>query len=109
MPATPRGLDHIIHAVHDLDAAIDLYRRLGFRVGARNRHPWGARNAIVQVAGSFVELLTLAEPERLGRDGLSEKFGRATESFLKHQEGLSFIVLESADVFADAAAFAAAG
>jgi catechol 2,3-dioxygenase-like lactoylglutathione lyase family enzyme len=34
-----RGLDHIIHAVRDLDAAAELYRRLGFTVGARNRHP----------------------------------------------------------------------
>jgi len=34
-----RGLDHIVHAVRDLDAAADLYRRLGFTVGARNRHP----------------------------------------------------------------------
>jgi hypothetical protein len=33
-----RGLDHIVHAVRDLEAAADLYRRLGFTVGARNRH-----------------------------------------------------------------------
>ena len=39
-----RGLDHIVHAVRDLDAAAELYRRLGFQVGARNRHPrTGAR------------------------------------------------------------------
>ncbi len=28
-----RGLDHIVHAVRDLDAAADFYRRLGFIVG----------------------------------------------------------------------------
>ena len=33
-----RGLDHIVHAVRDLDAAAELYRRLGFTAGARNRH-----------------------------------------------------------------------
>ena len=32
-----RGLDHIVHAVHDLDAAGEAYARLGFTVGARNR------------------------------------------------------------------------
>ncbi len=42
-----RGIDHVVHAVHDLDAAAALYRALGFQVGARNRtrRP-GARRTI---------------------------------------------------------------
>ena len=71
----PRGLDHIVHAVRNLDAAADLYRRLGFTVGARNRHPWGTHNHIVQFPGFFIELLTLAEPDKLGSDGFSTLFG----------------------------------
>jgi catechol 2,3-dioxygenase-like lactoylglutathione lyase family enzyme len=55
-----RGLDHIVHAVRDLDAAAALYRRLGFTVGARNQHPWGTHNYIVQLPGTFIELLTVA-------------------------------------------------
>src|SRR5215470_1039177 len=65
-----RALDHIVHAVRDLDAAADLYRRLGFTVGARNRHPWGTHNHIVQFPGFFTELLTLAAPTmRFEREG----------------------------------------
>ncbi len=60
-----RGLDHIVHAVHDLAAAADFYRRLGFAVGSRNRHPWGTHNHIVQLDGFFVEILTVAEPDLL--------------------------------------------
>ena len=67
-----RGLDHIAHAVRDLDAAADFYRRIGFTVGARNRHSWGTHNCIVQFPGFFIEILTLAEPEKLGDDGISE-------------------------------------
>ena len=78
----PRGLDHIVHAVRDLDAAAELYRRLGFTVGARNRHPWGTHNHLVQLPGFFVELLTVAEPEKLGTDGFSILFGRFNQSFL---------------------------
>jgi hypothetical protein len=104
-----RGLDHIVHAVRDLDAAGALYERLGFKVGARNRHPWGTHNRIVQLPGFFVELLTVAEPEKLGSDGFSELFGRFNQSFLRQQEGLSLLLLESGDAAADAAAFAAAG
>jgi catechol 2,3-dioxygenase-like lactoylglutathione lyase family enzyme len=43
------GLDHVVHAVRDLDAAAELYRRLGFTVGARNRHAWGTHNHLVQL------------------------------------------------------------
>src|SRR5690348_14083681 len=71
----PRGIDHIVHAVRDLDAAVDLYRRLGFTVGARNRHPWGTHNHIVQLPGAFIELLAVAEPERLGGEGFARLFG----------------------------------
>jgi catechol 2,3-dioxygenase-like lactoylglutathione lyase family enzyme len=103
-----RGLDHIVHAVRDLDAAAELYRRLGFTVGARNRHPWGTHNYIVQLPGCFIELLTLAEPDKLGREGFSVLFGGYTGDFLTRQEGLSLLILESLDAGADAVAFRAA-
>jgi catechol 2,3-dioxygenase-like lactoylglutathione lyase family enzyme len=105
----PRGLDHIVHAVRDLDAAAELYRGLGFTVGARNRHPWGTHNTIVQLPGFFIELLTLAEPDRLGDDGFSKLFGAYNRDFLQRQEGLSLLILESKDAAADEAAFRAAG
>jgi catechol 2,3-dioxygenase-like lactoylglutathione lyase family enzyme len=101
----PRGLDHIVHAVRDLDAAAELYRQLGFTVGARNRHPWGTHNYVIQFRGVFVELLTLAEPEKLGSDGFSQLFGAYTRDFLTRGEGLSLLILESRDAGADAAAF----
>ena len=46
-----RGLDHIVHAVRDLDAAAQFYRRAGFTVGARNKHAWGTENHLVQLPG----------------------------------------------------------
>jgi hypothetical protein len=105
----PRGIDHIVHAARDLDAAATLYRQLGFTVGARNRHPWGTHNHIVQLPGFFIELLTVAEPDKLGTDGFSTLFGAFNRDFLSHNEGLSLLILESHDAVADAAAFANAG
>ena len=84
----PRGIDHIVHAVRDLDAAADGYRRLGFTVGAENRHSWGTHNQLVQLPGFFIELLTVAEPDKLGSDGFSSLFGRFNQSFLTRHEGL---------------------
>ena len=104
-----RGLDHIVHAVKDLDAAAELYRGMGFTVGARNRHPWGTHNHIVQLPGFFIELLTVGEPEKLGDDGFSKLFGRYNQDFLNRGEGLSLLILESRDAAADKEAFADAG
>jgi catechol 2,3-dioxygenase-like lactoylglutathione lyase family enzyme len=104
-----RGLDHIAHAVRDLDAAGDLYRRLGFIVGARNRHPWGTHNRIVQLPGFFIEPLTVAEPDKLGADGFSVLFAGFTQDVLKRHEGLHLLLLESADAASDARTFQDAG
>jgi len=104
-----RCLDHIVHAVRDLDAAAELYRRLGFTVGARNRHPWGTHNYIAQLPGFYIELLTLAKPDKLADDGFSKLFGAYARDFLQRGEGLALLILESHDARADAAAFRAAG
>ena len=105
----PRGLDHIIHAVRDLDAAAQLYRHLGFTVGARNRHPWGTHNYIVQCPGTFIELLTVAEPDKLGSDAISNLFGRYNQDYLARGEGLSLLVLESKNAQADVDDFSRTG
>jgi catechol 2,3-dioxygenase-like lactoylglutathione lyase family enzyme len=104
-----RGLDHIVHAVRDLDRAAAFYRRLGFTVGARNAHPWGTHNHIVQLPGFYVELLSVVEPEKLGHEGFATLFGSFNQTFLASQEGLSFLMLESQDAEADARDFGAAG
>jgi hypothetical protein len=107
--AMPHGLDHIVHAVRDLDVAAEFYRRAGFTVGARNRHSWGTQNHLVQLPGFFMELLAVAEPEKLKGEGFAALFGDFNRQFLAHHQGLSFMMLESEDVPADAAQFNAAG
>jgi hypothetical protein len=106
----PRGLDHIVHAVRDLDAAAEFYRRAGFTVGARNRHSWGTHNTIVQFPGVFIELVAIGEPEliRIGAPG-TFSFGAFLRDFLTREEGLAMLVLEGKGAPADAAAFREAG
>ena len=105
----PRGLDHVVHAVGDLEGAAELYRRRGFTVGARNRHSWGTHNHGVQLSGFFIELLTVAEPGNLGTDGFSNLFGRFHQSFIGNQDGLSLLLLATDDAATDAAALQSAG
>jgi catechol 2,3-dioxygenase-like lactoylglutathione lyase family enzyme len=108
-----RGLDHIVHAVRDLDAAAEFYRRAGFTVGARNKHAWGTHNHLVQLPGFFVEILTVAEPELLGRgvehQELAKLFGAFNRDAIARGDGLSILILESKAIAADVSALAGAG
>ncbi|RXT57569.1 hypothetical protein B6S44_03920 [Bosea sp. Tri-44] len=111
MPETnARGLDHLVICVADLDAAGAFYETLGFRVGARNRHPWGTENRVVQFPGAFLELITIGDgtlipphaPQRFS-------FGAFVRDALARGDGMSMLVLESRDAAGDAKGFRAAG
>ena len=106
-----RGLDHVVHVVRDLAAAGAAYARMGFQVGAENRHPWGTKNRLVQLPGFYVELLSVPEPERISPPRPQAfSFGAFNRDFLTHcGEGLSQLALSSADPAADRAEFDAAG
>lgn len=109
MFAHPRGLDHIVHAVHDLDAAADFYRRCGFQVSARNTHPWGTQNHIVQLHDFYIEILGVADPSLIPpQRPHSFSFGAFNRDYLVRGEGLSMLLLKSDDARADAGDFAKA-
>jgi hypothetical protein len=106
----PHGLDHIVHAVRDLDAAAEFYRRAGFTVGARNRHDWGTHNRIVQLKNCFIEILTVAEPDKIVPHGArSFSFGTFHRDFLAEREGFSMLILNSGNASEDARSFEATG
>ena len=105
-----RPLDHLVLAVHDLDAAGAFYERLGFLVGARNRHPWGTENRIVQFPGAFLELITVGEGAVIAphQPGIFS-FGAFVRDYLTMREGFAMLVLASNDARADKDAFDKAG
>jgi catechol 2,3-dioxygenase-like lactoylglutathione lyase family enzyme len=57
-------LDHIVIAVHDLDAAVADYRALGFQVAIGGRHPGRtSHNALVVIAdGAYLEIIAWTAP-----------------------------------------------
>lgn len=106
----PRGLDHVVHAVHNLEAAAAFYANAGFQVGTRNRHPWGTHNRIVQLPGFFIELLAVEEPDKIVPHAPGRfSFGAFQRDYLKARQGLSMVLLESTDARADQRLFDAAG
>jgi hypothetical protein len=57
-----RGIDHLVLCVEDLELGAEFFRNLGFTTTPRARHPWGTDNCLIQLAGSFIELLTVSRP-----------------------------------------------
>jgi hypothetical protein len=106
-----RGLDHVVHAVRDLEAAAATYGRLGFQVGARNVHPWGTHNRLVQFPGFFLEILTVGEPEKIiPQTRTAFSFGAFNRDFLDDVgEGLTCMVVEGRDPAAEKATLDAGG
>lgn len=109
-PRPGRGIDHLVLCVRDLDAAAALYERLGFTLTPRASHAWGTDNRLVQVEGSFLEIIEVAHPEKLlpERDG-HFNFGRFIHRYLQNREGFGMLVFETGDAEADRMEFAAAG
>lgn len=104
------GLDHLVIVAHDLDQQAALYRKLGFQVGAQNRHDWGTLNHIVQFDGCFLELLSPeAGFKRPARGAPVAQFVDTIVDYLAAREGLAMMVLEGFDSKADHEAFKAAG
>ena len=104
------GLDHLVIVAHDLDELAERYRRLGFQVGAQNRHDWGTLNHIVQFDGCFLELLTTEDGFQRPAEGTPvAQFVDTIVEYMRRREGLAMMVLEGFDAHADHEAFTAKG
>lgn len=102
--ASLRRLDHLVLPARDLEAQAAFYQRLGFRVGARNVHPWGTENRLVQFDRCFLELITLGQsavpPPPAPR---FFSFGAHVGNWLAREgDGMSMLVCDSQDAKADA-------
>ncbi len=107
MPTQIRPIDHVVLAARDLAKLTEFYERLGFLVGARNKHPWGTQNHIVQFAGSFLELIStgpgFVRPTNLAPHSMS--FPAFIHDYLQRREGPAMLALASEDATADRESF----
>jgi catechol 2,3-dioxygenase-like lactoylglutathione lyase family enzyme len=95
-----KGIDHIVIAVRDLEAAAASYTRLGFTVVAGGRHSVATHNALISFTdGAYIELIAFYEAHP------SHKWWGA----LQRGGGLVDFCMQTDDLAADTAAFRAAG
>ncbi len=93
-----RPLDHVVHAVEDLETAAIAYADLGFTVTPRADHPFGTSNRLVVLESNYIEIVAVTRPEHLPISG----FGARVAQHLLHQgEGITHVVLSSDDPEAD--------
>ena len=97
MLPTIDGLDHVVIAVRDLQAAADAWGRLGFMVSPRGLHSphMGSGNHTIMFGEDYVELLGVVEPQ---------PHNEPMRRFLEEREGLERCAFTTRDAAAGVAA-----
>lgn len=92
------GFDHYIILVHQLESAMQTYRRLGFDVRAGGEHPaFGSHNALIAFADhTYIELVAFKDATLA-----AQTFWRAGVDRLRVGEGFAGFVLASNDIAND--------
>jgi catechol 2,3-dioxygenase-like lactoylglutathione lyase family enzyme len=95
------GIDHTLVGVRDLEAARDVWQRLGFAVTPRGRHiGWGTGNYCIMLEPGYIELLGIVDPSQ---------FTNNLDFFLKTREGLMGLAFATDDAAACAEALRVSG
>jgi Glyoxalase-like domain len=103
-----KDINHLVLAGQDLMASRSIYQGLGFTVKPRGELPFGISNSIVQLQGSYLELLSVTGDVPEHSPG-HFSFGAFNRDYLARHEGFSMLVVETLDARADILAWRAAG
>ena len=105
-----KDINHLVIAARDLGALSLTWAALGFTLTPRGQHPFGTGNAVIQLHGSYLELLSVTNPQDVvEHDEGQFSFSAFNRDFLARHEGFSMLVLGTRDAAADIAAWRAAG
>jgi hypothetical protein len=105
-----KGINHLVLAGHDLEDMRAHYSSLGFTVTPRGQHPFGTGNALIQLHGSYLELLAVTVPQDVPEHRPGHfSFAAFNRDYLARHEGFAILVLDTADARADVEAWRAAG
>lgn len=103
-----KGINHLVLAGQDLEALRSAYQALGFTVMPRGSLPFGISNSLIQLQGSYLELLSVTGDVPEHRPG-HFSFGAFNRDYLGRHEGFSMLVLDTTDARADILSWREAG
>ena len=105
-----KGINHLVLAAHDLDGIRKFYADLGFTLTAPGQHPFGTGNTIIQLSGTYLELLAVTRPQDIVEHTAEDfSFSAFNRDYLARHEGFAMMVLDSSDAASDRADWAAKG
>jgi hypothetical protein len=105
-----KGINHLVLAGHDLEAMRSHYAGLGFTVTPRGQHPFGTGNSLMQLHGSYLELLAVTAPQDVPEHRAGHySFAAFNRDYLKRHDGFSMLVFDTPDARADVKAWRTAG
>jgi hypothetical protein len=105
-----KGINHLVLAGHDLEAMRSHYADLGFTVTPRGQHPFGTGNSLIQLHGTYLELLAVTAPQDVPEHCAGHfSFAAFNRDYLARHQGFSMLVLDTPDARADIKTWRAAG
>jgi hypothetical protein len=105
-----KGINHLVLTGRDLDAMRAAYQALGFTITPRGQHPFGTGNSIIQLHGTYLELLSVTVPQDVPEHTAGQfSFAAFNRDYLERHEGFSMMVLDTPDARADLVRWHAAG
>ncbi len=105
-----RGLNHFVLGAADLDALRALWSGLGFTLTPTGHHPFGTSNTIIQLQGSYIELIAVTRPDLVEDHRAGHfSFSAFVRDYLDRHPGFAMVVFDSADAEADLARWRAGG
>jgi hypothetical protein len=97
-----KPINHLVIAARDLGRLGDAYREIGFTTTPRGQHPFGTGNIVIQLHGTYLELLAVTRPEDVVEHrGNQFSFSAFNRDYLAGREGMSMLVFDSGDAAAD--------
>src|SRR5262245_57450077 len=105
-----KGINHLVLAGHHLEAMRSNSRALAFTITPRGLHPFGTGNSIIQLHGTYLELLSVTSPQDVPEHRAGNfSFAAFNRDYLARHEGFSMMVLDTPDARADIASWRTAG
>jgi hypothetical protein len=101
-----KSIDHLVLCGTDLEAMRKKFAALGFILTPVAQHPFGTHNSLVQLDGLFLELLSLAQPDKIPEHRPGHlSFAAFNRDFLEQGEGFSMLALDSENARGDLASY----